>query len=73
MDCNAKMYIKRTTEKYKRVKMVKSKPKALQHFKVNPVLKIDETFYKQAESMCSRITNNEVSRLQRRTSNFALI
>ena len=31
--------------------MVKSKPKALQHFKVDPVLKIDETFYKQAEYM----------------------
>ena len=46
------MYMKRTTEKYKRVRMVKSKPKALQHFKVDPVLKIDETFYKQAESMC---------------------
>ena len=33
--------------------MVKSKPKALQHFKVDPVLKIYETFYKQAESMCT--------------------
>ena len=52
MDYSAKMYMKRTTEKYKRVRMVKSKPKALQHFKVDPVLKIDETFYKQAESMC---------------------
>ena len=31
--------------------MVKSKLKALQHFKVDPVLKIDETFYKQAESL----------------------
>ena len=30
---------------------VKSKPKALRHFQVNPVLKINETFYKQAESM----------------------
>ena len=48
---SAKMYMKRTTEKYKRVRMVKSKPNALQHFKVDPVLKIDETFYKQAESM----------------------
>ena len=43
--------MKRITEKYKRVRMVKSKPKALQHFKVDPVLKIDETFFKQAESM----------------------
>ena len=50
------MYMKRTTEKYKRVRMVKSKPKALQHFKVDPVLKIDETFYKQAESMCQYIS-----------------
>ena len=32
---------------------VKSKPKALRHFKVDSssVLKIDETFFKQAESM----------------------
>ena len=41
------MYMKRTTEKYKRVRMVKSKPKALQHFKVDP--------YKQAESMPVRM------------------
>ena len=43
--------MKRTTEKYKRVRLVKSKTKALQHFKVDTVLKIDETFYKQAEYM----------------------
>ena len=43
--------MKRTIEKYMRVRMVKSKPKALQHFKVDLVLKVDETFYKQAESM----------------------
>ena len=43
--------MKRTTEKYKRVRMVKSKPNALQHFKVDPDLKIYDTFYKQAESM----------------------
>ena len=30
---------------------VKSMPKALRHFKVDTVLKIDETFYKQAEFM----------------------
>ena len=30
---------------------LKSKPKAMQHFKFDPVLKIDETSYKQAESM----------------------
>jgi len=35
------------------VSAVKSKPKELQQFKVDPVLKIDETVYKQAESMCS--------------------
>ena len=29
----------------------KSKPKAYRHFKVDPVLKIDETLFKQAESM----------------------
>ena len=26
----------------------------MRHFKVNPVLKIDETVYKQAKSMCPR-------------------
>ena len=31
--------------------MVKSKSNALRHFKVDPVLKIDETVYRQAESM----------------------
>ena len=41
----------KTTEEYKWVRAVKSKPKALWHFKVNPVLKIDKTVYKQAESM----------------------
>ena len=41
----------RLTEKHNRVKAVKSKPKALRHFKVDPVLKIDETVYKQVESM----------------------
>ena len=30
---------------------LQSKSKALRHFKVDPVLKIDETFHKQAESM----------------------
>ena len=47
------MYIERATEKHKCVKAVKSKPTALRHFKVDPVLKIDETVYKQAESMCA--------------------
>ena len=42
---------KRLEEKHKRVRAVKSKPKALRYFKVDPVLKIDETFCKQAESM----------------------
>ena len=35
------------------VQAVKSKPKALRHIKVDPVLKIDETAYKQAKSMCA--------------------
>ena len=48
------MYIERATEKHKCVKAVKSKPTALRHFKVDPVLKIDETVYKQAESMWTR-------------------
>ena len=38
--------------------MVKAKPKALRHFKVDPVLKICETVYKQAESMCTADTLN---------------
>ena len=46
------MYTYRATEKHKWVRAVKSKPKTLRHFKVNPVLKIYETVYKQAESMC---------------------
>ena len=43
------MYMLRATEKQKWVRAVKSKPKALQHFKVDPVLNIDEN--KQAESL----------------------
>ena len=39
------------TVKYKWVRAVKSKRKAYGHFKVDPVLKIDETVYKQTESM----------------------
>ena len=41
------MYMYRATEKHKWVRAVKSKPKALRHFKVNPVLKTDETVYKE--------------------------
>ena len=41
-----KMYMYRAKEKHKKFRAVKSKPKALRH------LKIDETFYKQTESMC---------------------
>ena len=41
----------RTTQKHKRVISVKSKPTVLVHLKVNPVLKIDVTFHKQADSM----------------------
>lgn len=33
------------------VRAVKSKSKTVRHFKVNPVSKLDETFYEQAESM----------------------
>ena len=36
---------------------IKSKPKALRHFKVDAVLNINETFYEQAESMPSDILN----------------
>ena len=36
---------------YRKVRAVKSKPQVLRHFKVDPVLKIDETFYKQVEPM----------------------
>ena len=37
--------------------MTKSKPKAFRDFKVDPVLKIDKTFNKQAESMEGPLTN----------------
>jgi len=40
---------------HKWVRAVKSKPKALRHFKVDPILKIDETIYKQAESIPQKI------------------
>ena len=43
--------MQRASEKQEEIKAEKSKTKALQHFKVDPVLKIDETFYKQAEYM----------------------
>ena len=33
------------------IRAVKSKSKALRHFKVDPILKIDDIFYKQAESL----------------------
>ena len=45
------LYIDRDTEKQKMAKAEKSKRKALQHFKVDPVLKINEILYKQAKSM----------------------
>ena len=45
------MHMFRTTQKHKRVISVKSKPTVLVHLKVNPVLKIDVTFHKQADSM----------------------
>ena len=41
-----------TLKKHNGVLAVKSKHKALRHFEVDPVLKIDETFYKQTKSMC---------------------
>ena len=44
--------MQRATENHKWVRAVKSKPKALRHFKVDPVLKMYETVYKQTESMC---------------------
>ena len=44
--------ILRATERHKQVRAVKSKHKVLRHLKVDPILKIDESFYKQPESMC---------------------
>ena len=41
----------RATEKQKWGTAFKAKPKALPHFKVDPVIKIDDTFYKQSDSM----------------------
>ena len=37
---------------------MKSKAKALQHFKVDSILKTDKTVYKQAKSMCAE---NQIS------------
>ena len=42
--CSSTMYMFRATKKVE-VSAVKSKPKALWHFKVDPVLKIEETFH----------------------------
>ena len=52
MPFGTKMYMYRATEKHMCVRAVKSKSKALRHFKVDPVLKIDQTVYKQAKFMC---------------------
>ena len=51
---NNKCYkvLKWTCKGLQRVRAVKSKPKAYLHFIVDPVLKIYETFYKQAKSLC---------------------
>ena len=46
------MYMQRAPEKQKEIKAEKSKTKALRYFKVDPMLKIDETFYKQAKFIC---------------------
>ena len=45
------MYMYKATEKLYCVRAEKSKPKALRHFKVDSFFKIDETFFKHAESM----------------------
>ena len=47
------------TEKHNGVRAVKSKPRALQHFKVDPVYKIGETFLKQAEKVIFELIRNE--------------
>ena len=48
---------------------VKSKPKALRHFKVDPILKTDQTFFKQAESMlykaCKSLNVQLIQRVKR--------
>ena len=43
-----KCVCKRATEKNKRVRVVKSKPEALRHFKVDPVLNINFLFTDQS-------------------------
>ena len=55
---SANMYVYRATDKNKRVRALNSKLKALPHFKVDPILKIDETVYKQAKSMGFRLNFN---------------
>ena len=52
----------RATEKHKWFRVVKSKLRVLRHFKVNPVLKIDETVYKQAESMCFLFNKYDIAK-----------
>ena len=46
-----------------RLRALNSKLKALRHFKVDPILKIDETIYKQTESMC-RALNSKLKALR---------
>ena len=46
--------------KHKLVRVVKSKPKALWHFKVDPVLKKQETVHKQTESLCTTLIFNSL-------------
>ena len=45
------MVLKYTCKGLQKSEQYKIKPKALRHFKVDPVSKIDETIYNQAESM----------------------
>ena len=51
------MYMLRATEKHKSVRVIKSKPKSLRHFKVDPVLKIYETFMSRLNLCEIEVTN----------------
>ena len=54
---SAKMYMLRATEKHKLVRVLKSKPKTLRHFKVDPILKIYETFMSRLNLCEIEVTN----------------
>ena len=63
--------MQRAAEKHKWVKAEKSKPKALQHFKVDNILKIDETFISRLNLCAIEVFLRKIAHLHfKRQSNF---